>query len=168
MEWNRIERNGTEWNRTKKKNETEREGTQQNGSPEEILNTLPDGAVIVMEDLELWWERTNDGYAVLQEIMDLIRTFGKKIFFIINSNSYSINQINKVFQLEDNLLRTIECEPFDAKKLQQLVQYRHKTSGLSYYYKNISEDNVSQIAIASLFIKLARMPNCHPPKHVPE
>jgi hypothetical protein len=81
----------------------------------------------------------------------LIRVFGRKIFFIINSNSYSIKQINKVFPLDDNLLSVIECYPFDAKKLQQLIQRRHKTSGLTYHYKNIAEESVSQITTASLF-----------------
>jgi hypothetical protein len=121
------------------------------GNSNEILSSLPHGTAVIINDLELWWERTNDGYEVLREINKLIRVFGKKIFFIISSNTYAINQINKVFPLSDNLLQTVECEPFDAKRLQQLIQSRHKTSGLTYYYKNIAEDKISQITAAALF-----------------
>ena len=122
-----------------------------NGDSYEILRNMPHESTIILNDLELWWERTNDGTVVLKEIFDLIRVFGRKIFFIINSNTFSFNQINKVFPLEDNLQSVVECHPFNAKKLQQLIQRRHKTSGLTYYYKNIAEESVSQITTASLF-----------------
>jgi hypothetical protein len=112
---------------------------------------MPHDSTLIINDLELWWERTNNGTVLLKEIIDLIRVFGRKIFFIINSNTYSINQINKVFPLEDNLLLVVECNPFDAKKLQLLIQRRHKTSGLNYYYNDSPEESVSQIKTASLF-----------------
>jgi len=128
-----------------------RSATGMNGDSYEILRNMPHESTIIINDLELWWERTNEGTVVLMEIIDLVRVYGRKIFFIINSNSYSFNQINKVFPLEDNLLSVVECHPFDAKKLQQLIQRRHKTSGLTYYYKNIAEESVSQVTTASLF-----------------
>jgi len=117
----------------------------------EIFRNMPHESAIIINDLELWWERTNEGYAVLKEIIDLIRVFGRKIFFIINCNTHSFNQINKIFPIEDNFLSVIECNPFDAKKLQQLIHHRHKTSGLNYIYRNITEESVSQINTASLF-----------------
>jgi len=117
----------------------------------EIFRNMPHESAVIINDLELWWERTNEGYVVLKEIIDLIRVFGRKIFFIINCNSHSFNQINKGFPIEDNFLSVIECNPFDAKKLQQLIQRRHKTSGLNYNYRNIAEESVSQISTASLF-----------------
>ena len=117
----------------------------------EIFKNMPHESAVIINDLELWWERTNDGYAVLKEIIDLIRVFGRKIFYYINCNSHSFNQINSVFPIEDNFLSVIECNPFDAKRLQKLIQRRHKTSGLIYNYRNISEESVSQIKTASLF-----------------
>ena len=59
--------------------------------------------------------------------------------------------MNKIFPLEENFLSVVECSPFEAKKLQQLIQRRHKTSGLVYNYKNRTEESVSQIKIAALF-----------------
>ena len=121
------------------------------GDSQEIFRNLPHESLVIINDLELWWERTTDGTAVLTEIINLIQVFGRKVFFILTANSYAANQINKVFPLDDNLILTVECDPFDAKKLQQLIQRRHKTSGLTYYYKNSSEESVAKITTASLF-----------------
>lgn len=125
--------------------------TGRTGESAEIFKSLPPESVVVINDLELWWERSNNGYAVLREIMDLIRVFGRKVFFIVNSSTYAFRQINRGLPMEDNFLSVIECNPFDTKKLQKLIQRRHKTSGLTYHYQNISEEAVSQVRTASLF-----------------
>jgi amino acid transporter len=117
----------------------------------EIFRNMPHESAVVINDLELWWERTNNGYAVLSEIVDLIRVFGKKVFFLINTNTFSLRQISRVFPMEDNFLSVVECSPFGAKQLQQLIQRRHKTSGLTYHYKNVPEESISKIRTASLF-----------------
>ena len=117
----------------------------------EIFRNMPHESVVVINDLELWWERTNQGYGVLNEIMDLVRVFGRKVFFLINTNTFSLSQITKAFPMEDNFLSVVECNPFDTKRLQQLIQNRHKTSGLNYNYSNQHEDSVSQIKTVSLF-----------------
>ncbi|GAB1451126.1 hypothetical protein MASR2M47_11820 [Draconibacterium sp.] len=117
----------------------------------EIFRNMPHESVVVINDLELWWERTNSGYEVLKEIMGLIRVFGKKVFFLINTNTFSLNQISKAFPMEDNFLSMVECNSFDAKRLQQLIHRRHKTSGLAYYYRGIPEESISKIRTASLF-----------------
>jgi hypothetical protein len=121
------------------------------GDSYEIFRNMPHESVVVINDLELWWERTTGGYVVLKEIIDLIRVFGRRIFFILNCNSYSFSQINKAFAMEDNFISLVECNPFDTKKLQQLIQRRHKTSGLTYNYRNKDEESVSQIKTAALF-----------------
>lgn len=120
-------------------------------SSSEIFSGMPHDSFVVINDLELWWERSKEGCAVLEEIMEMIRIFGRKVFFMMNTNSYSFNQMNKAFPMEDNFLSIVECSPFDTKKLQLLIQRRHKTSGLNYIYRNKNEESVSPIKTASLF-----------------
>jgi hypothetical protein len=117
----------------------------------EIFRNMPHNSVVVINDLELWWERSNDGNNVLTEILNLIRVFGKKVFFLININTFSRNQINRSFPMDDNFLSVVECNPFNTKQLQELIQRRHKTSGLTYVYRNEPEESVSLIKTASLF-----------------
>jgi len=117
----------------------------------EIFKNIPPNSVVVINDLELWWERTKEGYVIIEEIIDLIRTYGQKTFFIANCNTYAFKQINKVFPIEDYFLSVVECKAFDTKKLQQLIQSRHKSSGLTLNYHNRNEDALSPIRLASLF-----------------
>lgn len=117
----------------------------------EIFRNMPYNSVVIINDLELWWERSNDGFSVLKEILNLIREFGKKVFFLININTFSRNQISRTFPMDDNFLSVVECNPFNTKQLQELIQRRHKTSGLTYVYRNEPEESVSLIKTASLF-----------------
>ncbi len=121
------------------------------GDSSEIFRNLPPDSMVIINDLELWWERSNKGYGVLKEIIELIHVFGRKTFFILNCNIYSYNLINKVLPLDENFISLIECHPFNAKRLQQLIQNRHKSSGLSFTYKNRTEEELSQIKTAALF-----------------
>ncbi len=132
--------------------ESLREATSLNGqSSSDILRYLPDESVVVINDLELWWERANNGYGVINDITELIRVYGKRVFFILNCNIFSYYQINKVLPIENFFLSVIECRPFDARQLQHLILNRHKSSGLSFHFRNISEELISQVKTASLF-----------------
>jgi len=117
----------------------------------EMFSNLPVDSVVVINDLELWWERSVNGLSVIEDIVNLIKLYGKKILFIINSNTFSFNQINKVLPIESIFLSIVECKPFDSLKLQQLILSRHKSSGFNFYYKNLSEKNVFQIRLAVFF-----------------
>jgi len=128
-----------------------RKAANSNETANEIAAGLPSDSVIVINDLELWWERSNDGYAVLEEIMKLVQNYSHRIFFILNCNIHSYRIINKIFPIEDNLLSIIECGPFDSKQIQQLVIKRHKASGLTIDYNNQTEENMLTFRMASLF-----------------
>lgn len=121
------------------------------GTAAEIFRSIPHESVVIVNDLELWWERTNQGCAVLEEMMALIRSFGHKVFFILNGNRYAIQLINKIIPLSEYCISVVECQPFTARKLQHLIQSRHKSSGLSFVYKNTSEEQLPKIKTAALF-----------------
>ncbi len=125
--------------------------TGSSGSPSEIFMTLPPKSVVVFNDLELWWERSDKGDGILREVTQLIRTFGRDVLFVMNCNTHAFQQMNKSFQLEDHILSLVECRPFDTRKLQQLILKRHKTSSLTFHYRNTSENALLQLRIAALF-----------------
>lgn len=125
--------------------------TGRQGNSADIFRSLLPESTIIINDLELWWERSNTGCEVLKDILELIHVFGRKTFFLINCNLYSYKLINKILPLEENFISIVECHPFNARKLQQLIQNRHKSSGLTYFYKNRPEEELSQIKTAALF-----------------
>ena len=117
----------------------------------DIFHQLPQESVILINDLELWWERSPNGSVVIAEIKNLIQIYGKKVLFVLNLNSHAFNQINQLISLDDILLSSIDCKAFDARQLQQLIYNRHKTSGMTFLYQNESEESLSQISMAALF-----------------
>ena len=116
-----------------------------------IFNSMPLESTVVLNDLELWWERRPGGGEVIRKIIELIRTYGHKVFFILNCNSYSFKLLSQLFSIEDNSLAIIDCEPFSAKELQQLILSRHKSSGLSLTYHGKPEESISHLAYTILF-----------------
>ncbi|NJM15780.1 MAG: ATP-binding protein [Bacteroidales bacterium] len=46
-----------------------------------IFNNLPRGCALVINDLELWWERRPDGGAAVAKIMELVEQYSHKVFF---------------------------------------------------------------------------------------
>lgn len=128
-----------------------RMATGSSGNAPDILKGLPHESVLIINDLELWWERSENGNAALAELINWIGQFGDKLFFMLNCNSYSYNLIKQVFPVENQFITTVDCQPFDSKKLQLLLQNRHKSSGLNYFYKGSSEEAVSPLNTAALF-----------------
>jgi len=118
---------------------------------DDIFNILPHNSIIVMNDIELWWERNHKGDEVLNKILDLIETYSKKVFFILTCNKYSYNVIKETLPLREHLLSVIECGKFNTEQLQNLIIYRHKSSGLKLKYKGKNEEDISPLKLSLLF-----------------
>jgi amino acid transporter len=116
-----------------------------------IFSILPQESIIVINDLELWWERSKNGCDVLNKIIELINIYGQKIFFVINCNTHSFTIINQILPFEDNFISIVECSNFNTKQLQDLILSRHKSSGLTMHYKGKTEDSLSQLSLSFLF-----------------
>ncbi|SMO52333.1 Amino acid transporter [Saccharicrinis carchari] len=128
-----------------------REQTGRFGDFDSLLNYMPYESVMVLNDLELWWERSPEGGAAINKILELIRLYSNKIFFILNCNHYAFNILRQLFPLEDNSLAIVDCQPFTAKQLQQLIMSRHKSSSLSLIYNGKTEESIPQLTYSMLF-----------------
>ena len=117
----------------------------------DIFAGMPPDSALVINNFELWWERTKEGYRVIEKIIELIKDHGKRVFVILNCNIHAFDHLKKITSIEDNLLCTIECGPFNSKQLQQLILNRHKSSGLTLQYRNKTEDALNQLNFTLLF-----------------
>ncbi|MCB9247060.1 MAG: ATP-binding protein [Ignavibacteriales bacterium] len=88
----------------------------QQGNSEAILNSTPNNTAIIINDLELWWERSNNGFAVVEKIVSLIENYSNKIFFIVNCNKHSLQFINRIYPIENIFISAIQTQPFDAEE----------------------------------------------------
>lgn len=132
------------------------------GRYNDIFNTLPPETVLIIDDLELWWEQTTQGQAIIQEIMRLINTFGHRIMIITTVNRHSLARIDRLTPIRHNFLDTIACQPLSVNQLHQLIMRRHRTSGLKIRIKHQTEPHISPRRLVAWFRRLATHTGAYP------
>lgn len=120
----------------------------------DVFRALPQGKVIIIQDLGLWWERRPGGNAVINLITELISRYGSKVLFIINVNSFALRQIDRWCGLSSYALATVGCEPFDARDLKELILLRHQAGGMKLVYNRKHEEKMTALDYARLFNRL--------------
>lgn len=115
-----------------------------------IMHSLPTHSVIVIHDLELWWERSPDGMRVVEMIMDMIATYSDRIVFIVNMNTFASDLIHAVNGLKERFIGVIPSGALSSMDLKNLILTRHRSSGLDLAIENGKSD-ISEIAMARLF-----------------
>ncbi len=127
--------------------------TRTQGSIEEIMESLPQGSVFFIHDLELWWERSINGWDVIRLLVSLINRYSKTILFVVNMNPYSFSLMNKMLNLQDSFISVIAIKPFDSMDIQEIIMRRHRSSGLKFVLQKREEEDLSEIRMAGLFNK---------------
>jgi amino acid transporter len=117
----------------------------------EIYDSLQFGSVIVFQDLELWWERSAEGLDLLKEIIKDINRYSSSYLFVINTNVFAYELINKVLNLQNHLIGVIKCQSLDSEDLKALLMKRHQSSGLSFVLEGKREEEMTQLNLAKLF-----------------
>lgn len=105
-------------------------------------------SVMIINDLELWWERSENGFQIIDRITELINTYGHKWFFIITANIHSYSFVRKIKPIDHHFLNIVSCEPYDAESLKDIVLLRHKASGMRF---TINGEELSELKLARLF-----------------
>lgn len=121
------------------------------GAPEEIVGGLPHGTVLVVHDLELWFEQRRGGTAVIRALARMIDGAGDRVCFIVNSNPHSFARIDAIEPIGQRFIATIHLAPFSTEELKELILQRHHSSGLQFRWKGRPEKKLSALRIAALF-----------------
>ncbi len=127
-----------------------RKATQKYGDTSQILSQLPIGSVVIINDLELFWERTASGLEVVRHLEQLIDEFGNKILFVVNMNPHAYKLINQLTGFGDRFIEIINFSPFYAEELKDLIMKRHRSSGMSIRF-NSDKDDLNEVQLAQLF-----------------
>ena len=127
-----------------------RASTGLSGDAHIIFSQLPPRSILLFNDLELWWEKSENGYAIIGLIKDLLNQYSNNHLFLVNSNPYAYKMINQLFKLDQYFIETINAYPFDAEELESLIMIRHRSSGLRVSLEG-SDKDISDIQQANLF-----------------
>jgi len=125
--------------------------TESTESVKKTLETIPEKTVIIIEDLELWWEKTIQGLKVIKLICELVAKYGDRILFIITANSHAFRSINRFVKVDSYMLSTIDCKPFNAEELKNIVLQRHRSGNIRFIYKGKKESEMRSWDYARLF-----------------
>ncbi len=128
----------------------------------DYLDTQPSNKVIIIDDIELWWSRTDNGQEYLNRFLELINIYGKKFFFIVNCNTHAYNFLNSIYNFDDYFLGHVQCEPLEARELKDMIMLRHKAGGLKFELNKKNEDNFSEWDFAKLFNKYFELTRGNP------
>lgn len=115
------------------------------------LAALQQPTVVIVNDLELWWERKTGGTAVVERILQLVKQFRGKVLFMLNLNHHTLALLNQLTGLQSWALARIGCNGFDARELHNLIMLRHKAGGMKFVLNKKSENLLSAWEMARLF-----------------
>ncbi len=123
----------------------------QPGAAVDLLRRLETGSVIVVDDFELWWERSPRGLEVVDLVLDLIDRFGDRCLFILCMNRQAYRLLARLRALDDRALGVVECGIVSAETLKRIISLRHDSTGVTYSLDGTEQGELGQWAIARLF-----------------
>jgi len=130
---------------------TLRESTGLEGTAHRIFSSLEEDSLIVIDDLELWWEKSENGSAVVQLIGELIRKYGHKCLFITTVTTDSYRVINQMTGIDSCFLSVVDLQPFNARAISEALMFRHQSSELEIRRTYKRNSRLSRTAQAKLF-----------------
>lgn len=140
-----------------------RKATGLQGDSELLFSMLQQNSMIILHDLELWWERSEPhGLDVIRHIKWMVETFSDRCLFVVNTTPFSYSIINTAEPLDVHCAGIVRCSPFNSFELKQLILTRHNSSGLSLDLISHMEGLTNQIKIAKVFNKLFTYSNGNP------
>ncbi|MEO1450923.1 MAG: hypothetical protein AAFV07_15445, partial [Bacteroidota bacterium] len=127
------------------------------GAMQHMLPRLQPGSVILLTDLELWWERSRDGMNALQRLLRMIDTHGRRLNFVAEVNLHAFRLLRKLTDLEGHFAATINLAPLSAELLRKTVMERHFSGGGALYWADEADDELSNRELARLFRRYLRI-----------
>ncbi|MEZ4700526.1 MAG: hypothetical protein R2834_09365 [Rhodothermales bacterium] len=124
------------------------------GTLEEGFAQLPAQSVLILNDLERWWERSPDGTAALALIAGWMERYGRQCFFLINANVHAFKLIDRIHPVSGLFLDIVTRSPSNAEQIKNVILLRHRSAGMTFTIDGEPEDRVSAWTLARLFTSL--------------
>jgi len=117
----------------------------------EAMDALPADSIIILEDLELWWYRGENGNSILQLIGKLVDKYSHKILFLANVSRQSYRIIQKIHPISTIFPGEVRLLPFEAREIEQIILRRHHAGEMHFEIDNRHEKNFRSWHYARLF-----------------
>jgi amino acid transporter len=121
------------------------------------LNDLPTGSVVVLDDFELWWRKSDKGFDKINQWISIFKEYSNNILFIVECNHFLLSLMLKVSKLEDVLIQIVETPYFSGKQAGKVIDYKNKLSNQLVTYKGLNINARSFISNFFLFNQLSEL-----------
>ncbi len=124
------------------------------GNVEECFSKMPPRCVLIVNDLERWWERSPNGDVLIKEILSWIERFGRRCLVIINANVYAYKLIDRILPITNQFLGILARTSANARQIEEIIMLRHRSAGLQFILGEQQEPDVSAWTKARLFTSI--------------
>jgi DNA replication protein DnaC len=131
-------------------------------SIDSLFTDIKEKSLIIFEDVELWWSKSNDGFEVIDEIHRIIRQYANKFLFVVIINSFTFNFISKLRSLTEIYTHSVFLASVDARMLERMIWKRHILGGLKLKLDNKEQSNFHAWDFSRLFSKYFRQSKGYP------
>ncbi len=121
------------------------------GSSQELFPRLVDGSLVVIDDLELWWERREGGLDVIDRLLELVEQHGRRLRFIVSVNEHAFELLDRITALSASASSVLSCDPFSAEELRHATLRRHRSTGFTFQLGEDAETSLGEWDLARLF-----------------
>ena len=123
----------------------------------EILNGLAKESIVFIEDYEMWWKRTANGFDTISEWENIFSNFSKDILFIVECNLHFLKLINQVSSINNWVSSSIYMQPLNSFEIQKTITEKNNISGMIFNWKNQSSIDSKKRHLNRLFSRLNRL-----------
>jgi len=103
-------------------------GAREGRSAEGALRSVAPGAIVVLDELGPWIERSPEGLSALKAWTRLFRRLGDRHFFVVTATPWSFAFGDQVAELSHAFLGIVGVRPMSGAALDELLLLRQRTS----------------------------------------
>lgn len=129
----------------------------QRGTIAVLLQQLPAGSGILLEDVELWWLRQEEGQRAISALIDTIQQFGARHRFFLTAGLDGLRHLRENTSIDRALLSTVVLSPLSPAQLKQVIWARHKAGGVQLMVGEKPEDELNEKDWERIFSRFHRI-----------
>ena len=101
---------------------------------ENILERAESKTIIIIEDIEEWWVKAEQGHEAIDYLTTLIKEYGSRFYFLLSANIHSYAVLRQTTNLDTCLIANVLVAPSRRMEFKEILMNRHKTANSEVYY----------------------------------
>lgn len=104
------------------------------GDVEQCLHNLAPNSIIIINDIEVWWDRNQENDA-LNVLIRMLSKFKSRHTFILNVNLHAMVALSKQKPIKELITTTIVLPLVSKEAMQSIILERHRLGGLDLSFR---------------------------------